>query len=230
MDSSRNLLINKCYDRINELKIYMKNDEDMINGIKNLGNTAYTRAQIAKADTKKEERLKELAELDYKIINIPNGLFDDDIISEKNKIIKEQEDKKRVRDEKRKDDKEYKMEKSKQSTAFYESTRLSDRAHRYEDKDMQRGYNYFVKSCNSIPDYILNNLKNMPGNKGYFWKNIACYGELPREKGQPTTLFEKRGGGLLIIHEWTPTEYNIYHKNDKDRKRLFSSEKRKKLR
>ncbi len=71
MDSSRNLLINKCYDRINELKIYMKNDEDMINGIKNLGNTAYTRAQIIKADNKKEERVKELAELECnKYINL----------------------------------------------------------------------------------------------------------------------------------------------------------------
>ena len=227
MEGHRKSLLNKCVDRISELKIFMKNDDDMINGIKNLGDTAYVRAQVNKYEAKHEERIKEIKELEEKVIKIPQGLLDDEINAVLNNNIKEQEEKQRIRTEKLKEKQEYKAEKSVKSTAFYQTTRISDREARYETKDMGKGYNHFIKACNSIPEYMLTNLKNMPGNKGYFWKNVACYGELPRERGQPTTLFEKKGGGIMLIHEWTPTEYNVYSKNDKDRKRLISSDERK---
>jgi hypothetical protein len=207
----------------------MKNDENMINGIKSLSDNSYVQAQVSKYNIKKEERSKEIQELGERIVKIDSGEYDTEINSIINNNIKQQEERKRVVDEKRKQVSDYKAEKSKQSTAFYQSTRISDREQRYEGKDMQRSYSYFVKTCNGIPDYISNNLKSMPGNKGYFWKNIACYGELPKEKGQPITLFEKQRGGLLIIHEWTPDVYNVYHKKDKDRKFLYSCEHRKKL-
>jgi len=229
MESHRKSLINKCNDRINELRICIKNDDDMIIGIKNLGDTAYVRAQISKYDTKKAERILEIDELGIKIEKIPSGEFDCEIKSTIQNNLKDQEDKKRIRDEKLKEEKQHKLEKSKISNAFYQNTRVSDREKRYEDKDFNKNYGYFIKTSNSIPDYILNNLKTMPNNKGYIWRNIACYGELPKERGQPITLFDRQRGGLLIIHEWTPNEYNVYHKKDKDRKILYSSELRKKL-
>ena len=120
-----------------------------------------------------------------------------------------------------------KSEQNKKANDFYQTTRLSDREQRYSEKDKDKSYSYFVKNSNSIPEYIKNNLKNMPGNKGYFWKGIAFYGELPREIGSNTTLFEKKHGGLLVIHEWTPYCYDVYHKKDKYRKILLSSEPRK---
>ena len=42
------------------------------------------------------------------------------------------------------------------------------------------------------------------------------------------SLFEKKKGGLLIIHEYTETEYKIFEKNGKDRKKLLERYYRKK--
>jgi len=94
------------------------------------------------------------------------------------------------------------------------------------NNEFDRQYNYFVKTCRSVPDYMLAKLKKMPANKGYFWKNVACYGELPYEKGENSVLFEKSRDGTLIIHEWSKTHYYIYHKKNQDKKILFYSEKR----
>lgn len=229
MDINRKFLVNKSNDRINELKIFMKNDENMIIGIKKLGDSEYVKCQVNKYNKKQEERNEEIKELDDKIVRINSGCFDNDILSNINKNISEQKEKNRIRDDKFKQEDKYVKEKSKQSNEFFQVNRKADKENKYEDKDMDRSYNYFVKTCNNIPDYIKNNLKNMPGNKGYFWKNIACYGELPNERGQPITLFDKQRNGLLIIHEWTPKEYNIYHKKDKERRILYSSEERKKV-
>ena len=95
-----------------------------------------------------------------------------------------------------------------------------------KNNEFDRHYNHFIKSCRSVPDYMLAKLKKMPANKGFFWKNVACYGEMPYEKYENSVLFEKSYDGLLIIHEWSKTHYYIYHKKNQDKKILFYSEKR----
>ena len=88
------------------------------------------------------------------------------------------------------------------------------------EKIFDKEFNKFQDKCNNIPDYILRNLREMPSNKGYIWKGIWCFGELPAED---TTLimFEKVNGDLKI---YEIDEYNrsIYEKKGKDKKVLIS--------
>ena len=58
----------------------------------------------------------------------------------------------------------------------------------------------------------------MPNNKGYIWRGVHFYGELPEESG-PRVMFEKQRG-LLLIHEYTPREYRLYEKEGKNRKKM----------
>lgn len=95
------------------------------------------------------------------------------------------------------------------------------------EKSLQNSGNYYLKVCNSIPDYMLKNLDEMPNNKGYIWRDVVCYGKKASEPGKPVVLFEKKKDGLMIIHEWSKTECKIWHKQGKERKVLESSRKRK---
>ena len=59
---------------------------------------------------------------------------------------------------------------------FEQSGRRTDRNVQYNNREIEKSWQYFVKSKDSIPDYILKKLKSMPNNKGYIWKNIYCFG------------------------------------------------------
>ena len=229
MESKRQYLIKKCNERISEIQFCNQKDKEMLSRIKEQGDTSYVRNQILKINEKISRRKEETKELEEKIKEIPYGGYDDEIQSEIDNNNKIQKEKERVKKEKRVTELQDKKYKATRSHNFYQVNKKSDREDRYLQKDIEKSYSHYLKACNSIPDYILNNLKEMPQNKGYFWKNVACFGELPAEKNKPLTLFERqKGGGLLIIHEWLPHQYNIYHKQGKDKKKLISSEPRKK--
>ena len=66
------------------------------------------------------------------------------------------------------------------------------------------------------------NLADMPNNKGYIWRGVVFYGDLPEYKGQPRILFEKKGR-ILVIHEYSGKEYKRYEKEGKNRKILVYS-------
>jgi hypothetical protein len=69
------------------------------------------------------------------------------------------------------------------------------------EKIVLKGYNHFWNAIDTLPNYMQNNLKEMPNNKGYRWKDVVFYGELPLEETQPTIIFEKINNEL-IIHEY----------------------------
>ena len=115
---------------------------------------------------------------------------------------------------------------SDKSKRFYQKTASADRENRFREKDMQRAYMQYLNIVDTIPEYISKNLEEMPNNKGYIWRGIQCYGKQPEGgNSNSTILFEKQKGGLLIIHDRTPTEYKIFHKKGKDKKVLYSVEK-----
>lgn len=98
------------------------------------------------------------------------------------------------------------------------------RSERSQQKEYDYYYKYFTKLSNTIPPYILKNLKKMPNNKGYIWKGMQCFGELPADNNYNTVLFENAGKDLIHIHEWTKTEYKIYEKYGKNNKILLHKE------
>ena len=226
MDLRRHEYKNKINLQIRDLQKCVEFDENMLDNLKDQGDTIYVRAQIDKVTIKNDKRNQEIEKLIHKLHDVETGKLDEEI---KKNIIdtrQKQEENKIIVAQKRIENIERKKIASEISQNYYKRALKSDREQRYLKKDIQRSYSYYLRVCDSIPDYIIRNLKEMPNNKGYIWRGVRCFGELPNEYNRPLTLFEKQRGGLLIIHEWTQTEYKVYHKHGKDRKTLHSIEKR----
>jgi len=94
------------------------------------------------------------------------------------------------------------------------------------EKQMDRSYNYYLRTVSFLPAFIQDNLRNMPNNKGYVWRGILFFGLQPSEDPNLTVLFE-RNGSILYIHEIRDNSYNIFIKETKDStKRLWISHPR----
>lgn len=93
------------------------------------------------------------------------------------------------------------------------------------ENQMNREWNWLCRMDSYLPDYIRTNLKNMPNNKGYVWKGIFYFGDLPKQHPvEITTLFEKQKE-MLRIHEFSPMVYRIYEKPDKNKLKELVFEK-----
>ena len=69
------------------------------------------------------------------------------------------------------------------------------------EKALNRGYKHYWNAIDTLPSYMEKNLKEMPNNKGYRWRNVVFYGALPPQEENSTIIFEKNPKGLLI-HEY----------------------------
>jgi hypothetical protein len=109
--------------------------------------------------------------------------------------------------------------------------KLTDKRYREDDKNISRDHAYYYKQYNwanqSLPDYMRENLADMPNNKGYIWRDCWFLGDKPAEHGQPTIMFEKKRGGVMHIHEIDRYEHRIFEKIGKEKKKLISAKKRK---
>lgn len=95
--------------------------------------------------------------------------------------------------------------------------------------EMNKAYQRYNSILDSIPDYITNNLREMPANKGYIWKQVYLYGRCPAEKPyNKTVLFEKLPRQITRIHEWSNNYYRIFRKEGREVKTLESTEHRSK--
>jgi hypothetical protein len=99
---------------------------------------------------------------------------------------------------------------------------MEDKVIKYRNKDYEYYYKQYEKAVETLPDYIKENLKTMPSNKGYIWRGCWYFGMKNAEKNQPCVMFEKLRGGILRIHEIT-NEHKIYEKNGKEQRKLISS-------
>jgi hypothetical protein len=86
-------------------------------------------------------------------------------------------------------------------------------------KEWDRTYRHYLKTVDSVPDFINRKLVRMPNNKGYIWRGMHCYGALPPERGEPLVMFEKRGN-TLVIYESTDSRHKVFNKVGSDRKVL----------
>lgn len=89
---------------------------------------------------------------------------------------------------------------------------------------MKREWNWLCRMDGFVPSYMRENLAKMPNNKGYIWKGIYYFGDLPPEHPMDvTTMFEKQNQ-ILFIHEWTPEYYKIFEKGDKQKPKILKFE------
>lgn len=201
---------------IKDIGTYIKRHKDTIDRLQKQGNISqFDKNQIEKLKVKISDYEKELENINNKIKDIDLGNLDDEFVKRLNeerlKISKSNDkiQKKNVEKTKQINDNKKFVKASYDINGNYNSERI-----------FEKEFNKFQDKCNNIPDYILRNLKEMPSNKGYIWKGIWCFGELPAED---TTLimFEKVNGDLKI---YEIDEYNrsIYEKKGKDKKVLIS--------
>ena len=186
--------------------------------LRNERETSYSIAQLIKIDTQHDEFSKECEDLEDRLIKLNSGELDSELKSQIKDVMAEVGEKKRIKMQKKADEKIKKAELSVISKAFYQSDRKQDRKNRYQKKGMGRCYKHFLRATDSVPDYMKRSLKDMPNNRGYYWKSVACFGKRPAEKGKPTILIDRKRGGIMVIHEWTSSEYNIYEKKGKGKK------------
>jgi hypothetical protein len=191
----------------------------------NMG-TEYITTQIEKLKIDIEEKSSMLASLiserDKLVLGELDGEIINDYLQSKAKTLRDNETslaKKAVK-------KEEHIEKKAISDKYWKNIVSESKACKEQNRDMNYNLRYFYKTIDSLPDYLLKNLSEMPNNKGYIYRSIYLYGDLPAEKG-PTVLFEKLQGGVLVIHEYYPTEYRRYEKIGQNRKQLINVEPRK---
>jgi hypothetical protein len=88
---------------------------------------------------------------------------------------------------------------------------------------MKREWNWLCKMDGYVPNYMKENLRKMPNNKGYIWKGIHYYGHLsPEYPYDIHTMFEKHNQ-VLYIHEYGPKYYRVYEKGDRSRGKVLIS-------
>lgn len=213
----KNLLNNK----IRELNIYLERNKETITRFSCQSQISkFELKQIEKIENKNNEYEEELKKMKDKIVSIDRGELDSEYKESKVKsthdiqIINEKIKTKRV------DREEKEVEKKKFVQTSYDINRTSSEFHM--NKDLQR----FYRNCSTIPPYMKRNLKEMPNNKGYIFKGVHCYGELPKEKNSNHIMFEKCYNDLLRIHETDEYFTCVYEKIGKGRKTFISKTER----
>jgi len=228
MDIRRRLKANSIKLEINECEKFIERSKETIGRLKltNLG-MEFIKKQIDKLKTSISEKEERLSVLNNQIVIVYKGGLDNEINMEYIKNENKKKKLERTREIISKEQKKEKQEKREKSKKYWDGIIGAVKSERQREKDMRYAQSYFERTCDNLPEYMKRNLADMPNNKGYIWKGIYFYGYLPEESG-PRVLFEKRKGGLLIIHEYTDKEYKIFEKNGKERKRLLEKHDRKK--
>ena len=223
MENKRRIEKNSIQTRIQNLKTYITSSNNSVNNLRlQSANDQYNLSQIQKLKEKVTKYENELQELSQKLNDIQIGLLDDEIKEKYKDVALEIKTKEEETSKKKLEKKTHDQKNSQISKNIYNQQRNFDYKVRQSKREMDRSYMFFCRTIDSIPDYIINKLKKMPNNKGYIWKNIYCYGELPSDSNT-ITLFEKRRDNILLIHEWVNNTYNIWKKESTNRKTLSSS-------
>ena len=181
-------------------------------------NLEYNKKQIEKLSTTQKDIEQKIENLKQKYIDIGLGTYDKDFLNNKkdneSKFKKDEE-----KQNKKNEEKELKKIKNKEILDNeYQMRRFEGPSEYHIKKETDR----FFKAFDSIPPFILDNLKNMPSNKGYIWRGVYCYGELPSES-KNTIMFEKCRNGLMKIHECINDKIYVYEKVGKGPKKLVQT-------
>lgn len=205
---------------------YIKHSKDTITRLKSLEASDFNKLNIEKLKKTIIDIENELEKLQNRIVDLNKGLLDTEL---KSTTIKNFEEIKKKTDDKFIKKTKEKLEKKEGESKNLQLSYNMNRTRNYgeaSEKDMDRELHRYNKICDSIPNYILNNLKEMPANKGYIWKGAWCFGNLAEEPGQPLIMFEKMRDDILRIHEIDDKYRTIYEKQGKNRKTLLSKELR----
>jgi hypothetical protein len=211
-----------------DLLVNIKRDDRTIERLRNeRTNVDFNKNKIESLKRAIQKRECEISILDARERDLDCGNLDRELlyqIQDNAKIIKKKNNEtfKRKSEQRELDNKN-----KKKALDFKNSYIQSGRNQRRLERNIKSDEYYYYKLCSYIPDYIIKNLSKMPNNRGYIWKDIYCYGDLPAVDGEPVILHERKPKNTTIIHEWKDDIYRIYQRVGRDKKTLLSSKARK---
>ena len=226
MEVRRRIKKNTLLNEIREAENFIERGEKTIKRLRNTTmGVEYIQSQTDKLKKSISDKKQEIERLKKDLAVIKCGGLDDEINKEYEKNEKRQ---KRLLKERREEKADADRENKKKKEAlkqYWNGIISASRNHRQKERDIKYAYKYFNKVCDTLPEYMQRNLAEMPNNKGYIWRGVHFYGDLPECPG-PRVMFEKKRGGILVIHEYTEREYKRYEKAGKERKKLVHKELR----
>jgi hypothetical protein len=224
----RRIQKNKLQLELKDADNFISRTQEAIGRIRSsLFNQEYIETQIEKLQKNIEDKELIITSIHSNLEKINSGELDTEINEE---YAKNKQDEKNSKEEKakRKDIKDKEKQENKDVAKKYQDKIIADsRLHRQNEKDMNYSFRYMNKVHETLPSFIKRNLSEMPNHKGYIWRGVCYYGDLKENIYEPRVLFEKKAGDLLVIHEYTNTEYKIFEKYGKDKKIQIHQETRK---
>jgi hypothetical protein len=226
MDNNKNLILREKNNVFNEIKIIEGNIERNKNTIERLKQNSdingvnFTKIQLEKLIIKNKELDNEIIKLNIRIDELNQNKVDN-ILQTKINNEKLKLNKLNLQDNKKKQDKKDQKNEDELKLKKYYNNNKFDTSEFHHQKET----NKFCKDLDTVPDYILEKLKDMPSNKGYIWRGIWCFGKLPSQ-GNKITMFEKCRNNLLKIIECDEEYRYFYEKNGKENKILIKKEVR----
>ena len=221
MEERRIARKNKIIIDIRDAELFINRSKETIQRIKSskMGEV-YVKNQIDKLNCSIEEKNVLLEQLNKDLRGVLCGSLDGEIEEEYKKSAINIKKHTASKDKIEKEKKIEKKETCDASKKYWKGIVNEARNQRQIERDSDYGYKYFVKVCSELPPYMIKNLAEMPNNKGYIWRGVNFYGDLPEEPG-PQIIFEKKGN-VLMIHE-----YRLYQKDGSNKKQLLHKQQRK---
>lgn len=228
MENFRIFQKNKFVTEIASLKKTIERSQNSVDELRKttvIKDGSFILSNIEKKKNEIQDYQSKIEELEEKLEMLNNGQLDDEIVSN----IKENTQKvsKKNKDAAVKKEKVDETEEKNKKTAdlYYTNERNSQYQARRRHFDMEREYE---RLCSiDLPDYIVQNLKGMPNNKGYIWRGVWFFGEL-REVPGPCVMFDKQRDAMYI-HEIFHDKHVVYRKNSQNQKELVKSYDRRKI-
>jgi len=214
---------NNIQNEIKRTELLIKRNNETIERLRvSQENKEFNQKQIEKIKKSQSDFEAKIKDLNERYNNLLSGKLDSElmnVLDKNNKNNKQKEENaknKKINNEKEK--------KSRERVHLNTESKL--RRNEMSSYQIQRETDRFIRDCETVPEYIINNLKEMPSNKGYIWKGIYCYGNKPPESNT-TIMFEKCKGGVLKIYETSKDYRIIYEKIGSNQKKMVLKERRK---
>ena len=210
---------NKVLNDIKSKESNFKRNEQTISRLKSQEYSKFNETQIDKVHTQNSEITEDIKRLNERLKSIQNGNIDDELLETSNKAIIDVKKKNDIKTKKTQEQSEYDKKGKDTLHQYYKNN------NEYSENSLLREYDRW---CNIVPpQYMQDNLKEMPANKGYIWKGRKFYGKKKAMSKDEIMFEKKRGENLHIIETVTRGYYRyetIYEKIGNDKKLISKKE------
>ena len=199
--------------RIKTIKKYIERNDSSILSLKSQTASDYNTNKIKSLKNDNIKYIEEIDSLNKRQYELSEGYLDDELKNKCKQNKKEIEAKNTRRENIIKEKQERKQEDKIKSDQYFKTSKQERRNFFSKQRLIRNFEKKYFSILETVPEYITKNIKTMPNNKGYIWRDVRFYGCLPAESDKDI-LFQKIDGELYI-HEITKSNHKIYKKVNK---------------